>query len=100
MKLKKLRPLVESVLAENVPARNSDWLLFKIVCEKLGIDVHNVSVEEMCNRHNDLNFPSFESVRRTRQKIQAEGMYKPSDDVKFYRNKQENEYRKEFGNAV
>lgn len=93
----KLNKIVTKCLEEDVSARNSDWILFKDVCKKLKIDVANISVEEMCNHHNDLNFPSFESVRRTRQKIQESGKYKPNAEVQMFRNLQEERYRKEFG---
>jgi len=96
MKLDKIKDIVLKCLKNDVNARNSDWILFNDVCTELKIDVSKITVEEMCRKHNDLGFPCFESVRRSRQKIQSEGLYKPDETVKKFRNEQEKAYRKEF----
>lgn len=63
--------LVKEVL-ENFPAtRNSDDLLYIKVCECINPIVINLSFKDMLLKRKEWQIPAFESVRRTRQKVQA-----------------------------
>ena len=78
-------------LLKEVPAtRNSDRILYDAVCNSLGIDTKKVSVWELMH---DANAPSTESVRRTRQKAQAEHPeLRAAPQVQRYRERQERIY--------
>lgn len=69
--LKTTSEIVQIILEQNPKARNSDDYLYIKVCEK----VNNISINlpfkmVMANR-KAFGLPAFESVRRTRQKLQA-----------------------------
>lgn len=67
--------LVREVLEAHPKARNSDNELYYWVCaiigHKNGIDVHKMSMPLFFLHLRENGFPQFETVRRTRQKLQA-----------------------------
>lgn len=67
--------LVKSILEENPQARNSDNILYlKLLehqAEQKGIDITVLSVPQFLMKMGQYGFPSFETVRRSRQKVQA-----------------------------
>lgn len=67
--------LVKSILEVDQQARNSDSILYLRVLERIaeetGIHLDFLTVRNFLNSMNVLPFPPFESVRRTRQKVQA-----------------------------
>ena len=67
--------LVKEVLQKHPKARNSDNELYYWVCaiigHKNGIDVHKMSMPLFFLHLRENGFPQFETVRRTRQKLQA-----------------------------
>ena len=73
--LKNTTKLVKSILEENKRARNSDsFLYFKVVqreAAQKGIDLRDLSVASFLLGMNVFGFTKFETVRRTRQKVQA-----------------------------
>lgn len=66
--------LVKETLIRNPQARNSDNYLYYIICKaKLagsGIDISKISFQDGLLHRNDYGLPAFETVRRTRQKVQ------------------------------
>lgn len=72
--LKTTTKLVKAILEEDERARNSDsFLYFKVLkaCgKKNGIDLYRMSVAAFLLDMDKLDVPGFETVRRTRQKIQ------------------------------
>jgi len=66
--------LVKEILEEDKQARNSDSLLYLKVLERVaedcGINLQSLSVPNFLASMNILPFPGFETVRRTRQKVQ------------------------------
>lgn len=68
--------LVKEALIRNEKARNSDNYLYYLICKaKLkwnGIDIASISFQDGLIRRNEYGLPNFETVRRTRQKIQHE----------------------------
>lgn len=68
--------LVKSVLKLHPQARNSDNYLYYTVCKIIGrrngIDVDSMPMPRFFLHLKDFGFPAFETVRRTRQKLQAE----------------------------
>ena len=69
--LKSVSKLVKEILEKHPAARNSDDILYFKVCESIdewGIESPFWKV--LLNR-KDYQYPAFESVRRTRQRLQA-----------------------------
>ena len=68
--------LVWEILLNIPAARNSDNLLYSLVCDKRlkekGLAVERISFKEGLLLQKELNLPNFETVRRTRQKLQAQ----------------------------
>lgn len=68
--------LVKSVLEIDPQTRNSDSLLYLKVLEHIAIqkdiDLQHLTVPAFLLSISELGFPCFETVRRTRQKIQAD----------------------------
>ena len=73
--LKNTTKLVKSILEVDKQARNSDSILYLRVLERIsqerGIHLDFLTVRNFLSSMNILPFPPFESVRRTRQKVQA-----------------------------
>lgn len=63
---------VEMILEENPATRDSDDLLYLEVIRKAAPEAEHLSVGCFFRNRKNLEVPSFESVRRTRQKTQAE----------------------------
>lgn len=67
--------LVRGILKECPEARNSDNILYIKVCEKIGrtngIDINKMSMPYFLLNLKTYHMPAFETVRRTRQKLQA-----------------------------
>lgn len=96
--LKNITKLVKLVLDQDEKARNSDSYLYfrilKILGERKGIDVNNTPVTLFLLNMTKWGFPPFESVRRTRQKIQAEcPELAGNDKVMSMRAEREQEFR-------
>jgi predicted oxidoreductase (fatty acid repression mutant protein) len=86
--LKTIKQTVEEVLKECPNARNSDKLLTILVFRKLGFKIW---IEDLNNS------PSFESIRRSRQKIQTENiLLQPTENVKELREIQKENYKEVF----
>lgn len=70
----RLLPIIEDILRNNPKARDSDSELNIHVMQRLGCNLTNSQIDKL----RDIN---FESIRRTRQKLQEQGKYLPSDRV-------------------
>lgn len=74
--LKHISKLVKLILDQDEKARNSDSYLYLrvigILAAKKKINIHKISVAAFLMNMTVWGFPPFESVRRSRQKIQAE----------------------------
>lgn len=68
--------LVKTILQEEPQTRSSDNLLYLKVIERIAserkLDIKNLSVYYFLRYMRIYGFPPFESVRRARQKIQAQ----------------------------
>lgn len=96
--LKTTTKLVKAILEADEQARNNDgYLYFKVldVCGKRdGIDYIAMTIRDFLPCVNSLNVPNSETVRRTRQKIQAAfPELAACDEVEAMRAAQEYEYR-------
>lgn len=72
--LKTIKALVTTILEQDERARNSDsHLYFRVIntiADKHNIDLKKIPVIDFLLNLNTSPFPPFESVRRSRQKIQ------------------------------
>ncbi len=92
--LKKVKDIVTSILVQNEKSRNSDSLLYLKVLQTVDKDLLNMPVSEFLANMSELNAPPFESVRRARQKAQAENpSLSACPKVAEYREAHEEVYR-------
>ena len=72
--LKNTTALVKAILEEDKQCRNSDSFLYlkvlSVIGKRKGIDIETMSVPYFLLNLQGTAFPGFETVRRTRQKIQ------------------------------
>ena len=72
--LKTTTKIVKKILEQDERARSSDSFLYLRVLgflgEKNGFDINSVSITTFLLKMSEWGFPAFETVRRTRQKIQ------------------------------
>lgn len=96
--LKTTMALVKSILEADKRCRNSDSFLYlKVLCElskQKGIDIENMSVPYFLTNLHGAGLPGFETVRRTRQKIQQRHPELAAcETVEGFRAANESEYR-------
>lgn len=72
--LRNTTKLVKQALSISTRARNSDNYLYYLICKgKLqgqGIDIDSISLKDGLLNRQEYGLPNYETVRRTRQKIQ------------------------------
>ena len=68
--LKTIEKKVRAVLEKNEDARNDDMVLYLALCNACLKDAGAMPLAEIMTRHKELGLPSFESVGRTRRKLQ------------------------------
>lgn len=92
-KLRRIEPIVRQVLEENEAARKDDFLLVAEVYSKLVPESANMPFGVVMLGHKSLNLPYFETIRRTRQKLQASNEeLRPSQEVQDARYNETKEY--------
>lgn len=94
----KTNNLVHEILKTDKEARCSDNILYLRVLQSIGksrgIDVSTMSVPTLFTSMRKLSFPAFETVRRTRQKLQeVHPELRADGQVEAYRTVLEDEYR-------
>lgn len=74
--LKTTMSIVQDTLETMPSTRNSDRQLYYFVCDaigrKKGISIRNMNTSKFLLYGKTFGFPTFETVRRARQKLQAE----------------------------
>ncbi len=72
--LKNTTALVKSILEQDKQCRNSDSFLYlkvlSVIGKQKGIDIEKMSIPYFLLNLHGAGFPGFETVRRTRQKLQ------------------------------
>lgn len=72
--IKNTAELVQAALETNPKTRENDTYLYYVICKGLlkakGMDIDKVSFEDGLLHRKEYDLPNFETVRRTRQKIQ------------------------------
>lgn len=78
--------IVKEILINCEKARDDDNLLYMLVVKRLNANALDKPFWEVMASLNELGLPMFETVRRTRQKIQAEFTdLKGSERVRSFR---------------
>ena len=90
--------IVKSILNEDKQARNDDNVLYlrvlQYVSDRNSIDLQSMTVPVFLLRMREYGLPGFETVRRSRQKVQADNPeLAGSEAVRRKRAKQESVYR-------
>lgn len=98
-KLNEIKSRVLKILQEKPQARNSDNLLYlyviREIAEEQQINLNFISIEDFLITMPISVFPPFESVRRARQKAQAENKELSADSaVEVFREEFREEFRK------
>ena len=97
----KIKDMVALQLTMFPETRDDDFLLIGSIYQNYyGISMNDGFVEVMMN-HKDRKLPSFESIRRMRQYLQATMplIYGASGIARAIRRSEEEQYHKEFGNG-
>jgi len=78
-----VKETVEDVLEHFERSRSDDkFLIFKVL-QGLDLAYYNIQEDKIEIKRGQLNsLPSFETITRIRRKLQAEGLYQPTDEVK------------------
>ena len=97
-RLKSTKQIVKGILESDQKARNSDsYLYLKVldhIASNIGVDLNTITVPYFLEKMDDLRFPGFETVRRTRQLLQSQFPLLGADEkVAEYRKNRELEYR-------
>ena len=69
--LKTVEKKVRAILEKNEDARNDDMVLYLALCNVCLKDAGAIPLAEIMTQYKYLGLPSFESVSRTRRKLQA-----------------------------
>ena len=74
--IKNTAKLVKKALINHSKARNNDNYLYYVIChdllEDIGLNIDSISLSQALLYRKEYNLPNFETVRRARQKIQAD----------------------------
>lgn len=93
-KLKQTQDIVKHILETQPDTRNSDDLLYAKVCEYSNKSCLTLPFCMVITNRKTLGIPPFESVRRTRQKLQAaHSELSATDTVEVFRAVEEIKYR-------
>lgn len=96
--LKTTTALVKSILEQDKQCRNSDSFLYlkvlSVIGNQKGIDIEKMSIPYFLLNLHGAGFPGFETVRRTRQKLQQHHPeLAASEAVEGFRAVNEQEFR-------
>lgn len=96
--LKAISSIVKSILSQDKDSRNDDNLLYLRVLQHIsgrkGIDIQSMTVPAFLMGMKRCGLPGFETVRRSRQKVQADNPeLAGSEAVRRKRSQQETVYR-------
>ncbi len=96
-RLQTVESIIRPILERSIEARNDDMVLFRLVCcecIKHQAFLENTSFDDVMKNYRQYGIPRFESVRRTRQKIQVKSPELGcSPEVRRARRKAETAYR-------
>ena len=92
--LKTTTDIVKDILEHDPAARSNDDYLYYVVCSTLNVDSVNLPFWKVILKRKEYNLPAFESVRRSRQKMQEKHPELAGDStVEAYRMMNEDVFR-------
>lgn len=98
-RLNRVCDLVVTILCNHPSTRNSDDELYRRIIFYINRDALNLSVQDFLSCRKELGIPSFETVRRSRQKAMEEYPdLKAESKVRMMRKAMEEEF-KEFARS-
>lgn len=90
-----VKDAVRTALTTNPETRNDDFKLINVVLNYY-IDTENTTLADLARNHSEV--PSFETIRRWRQKLQEiHPELRADKKIQEYRKQQEMQIRKELG---
>lgn len=93
-KCAKVEPIVKKVLTEKPYTREDDFMLVYEVYKEFLPSIDTMSFQEIMINHKEYGLPYFESVRRTRPKLQNKfPELLPSEETQKGRKLEEADYR-------
>lgn len=93
-KCAKVEPVVKKVLEEKPYTREDDFALVYEVFKEFVPNLDDLSFQDVMINHKEYGLPYFESVRRTRPKLQNKyPELLPSKEVQEARKLEESDYR-------
>ena len=92
-RLKKVEHIVEKILDVREDARKNDDILYLYVCEYLNRGVSSMSLKNFLKTRKETGCPTFETVRRTRQKVFEKRPELKPKKITEYREEMEDVYR-------
>lgn len=85
--------IVKEILTVSEAARNSDMLLYSELVKIVAPHAANKPFCEVLTNLHGNSLPPFETVRRTRQKVQADYPWlRCNEDIQIFRNENERAY--------
>lgn len=101
----KASEIIREILENDPKARDSDNILYYKVLQKVGlingIDIESMPIPRFFLHMKDYGFPQFETVRRTRQKLQHDyPELGSSKEIAEYRQKKEKKYHEYFQKPI
>ncbi|MCQ2087670.1 MAG: hypothetical protein MJZ37_06350 [Bacilli bacterium] len=91
--LKSVEAMVKKALEEYPEARSDDFILIARVYEQINPMFMFDNFSYIMTNHKDLHLPCFESIRRTRQKLQSKyEELRPSKEAQEFRTAAEEAY--------
>ena len=93
-RLNTTKALVKTILEQNKETRNSDMRLYYEVCNRINPQILCCRFSDVIMNLDALRLPPFESVRRSRQKVQEEFPHLAANiEVEIFRAENEEVYR-------
>lgn len=93
-RLNTTKALVKTILEQNKAARSSDMRLYYEVCNSINPQILCCRFSDVIMNLDALRLPPFESVRRSRQKVQEEFPHLAAcPEVELFRAENEEFYR-------
>lgn len=93
-KCAKVEPIVKEVLEEKPYTRSDDFALVYEVFKKFLPNLDNLSFKDVMENHKEFGLPYFETIRRTRPKLQNKfPELLPPDNVRRGRLLEEADYK-------
>lgn len=96
VQLHRVDKLVEETLRTYPDTRNSDALLYLVVCKTLVPNSTQMTLERVMLQRNELGLPNYETVGRCRRRIQAKNEELRADskvtDVRYENYKEYRDY--------